>query len=58
MDLKLVLSPKKRRKNDTVAEDQSSTQERLCVVHNRIYDKESKISVFTESSWKGVKDAK
>eukprot|EP00112_Aurelia_sp_Birch-Aquarium-sp1_P026952 Seg990.3 transcript_id=Seg990.3/GoldUCD/mRNA.D3Y31 product="hypothetical protein" protein_id=Seg990.3/GoldUCD/D3Y31 len=57
MDLKLVLSPKKRRKNGGVAENQSLTQERLCVVHNRIYDKESKISVFTESSWKRVKDA-
>ncbi len=60
VDLKLTVSPKKPRRSKSaeskVVENVAETGR--CIVHDVKFDKESRLSEFTEVSWKRVKEAK
>lgn len=55
MDLKLVLTPPKRRRNDRNEEEGGKQS---CLIHFDLYGKETKTRSFTAKSWDKVKLAK
>eukprot|EP00794_Sanderia_malayensis_P011579 gene11579-12772_t len=59
VDLKLTVSPKKPRRSKNVENKvvENVAENGRCIVHNVKFDKDSRLSEFTEVSWKKVKEA-
>ena len=62
VDLKLTVSPKKTKSSKTTISvetgENAESASRRCIVHYTKFDKETRVSEFTEVSWKKVKEAK